>query len=186
MSEPEGQTIRLQATVGGMAAASGEVFTLLGELDQPSGVLLIDAAVKIPPGAKERRYEGCAAVSNNPASQERDILFTEADLRDAINAYFDFVGRGLLDLDEAVGRFNPTSAIENDGLDERGRKYRLAADMTNGKLAVIVMCWFALRQAAISQQIDAFKDYDDLDETVTIGMGPGYDGVRTRADGWPE
>jgi hypothetical protein len=187
-------TIRLQATIGGFAAttaAGGD--TLLGELDVGAGVLLVDIHAPARPGVPELRREGCAVVTNNASTQDCDIIFTENDLRDAIADYFAFAGRGLLVLEPNVSRFDPASKIEPDGLDERGRKYRIAQDMTNGQVAVMVLCWFAVRQSGFASQIGAFDDLADL--TITsVGLPDerrevaGYiEGGRIAVgfDGWP-
>lgn len=180
-------SISLQATIGGMSAASPEVYTLLGQLDRISGVLLVDAAVRVKPGTPERRIGGSAAVTNNTETQDRDALFTEADIRDAINAYMDFAGRGLLVLAESVSRFNPQSALETDGLDSHGRKYRISPEMNNGRLAVLALCWYAFRQSNIGATMAQQDDYADLFDITTIGMGPNdVNDLRIRADGWPE
>lgn len=190
-------SIRLQATIGGLATGGqGGAETLLGEMDLTSGVLLVDAARTVRAGEDEVRHEGCAALTNNPAAEEQDALFTDADIRDAIHDYFSFQGRGLLVLDDAVARHNPATKIEPDGLDERGRKYRIAPDMTNGQLAVIAMCWFALRQSACAVQLSAFDDFTADMDVITVGI-PGADQhrrvIRYEAggtvavgyDGWP-
>ena len=139
------ESIRLQASIGGLAAG-GQMGaeTVLGEIDVSTGVLLIDAAATVRPGHTEVRRKGCAVLTNNAGADDRDSLFTDADIRDAINDYFGFAGRGLLVLDDAVARLNPATKIEADGLDEHGRKYRIAQDMSNGQLAVIALCWFAV------------------------------------------
>jgi len=186
-------TIRLQVTIGGLSAnsnTSGE--TVLGELDVASGVLLIDASVSVAPGMPETRHDGCAVVTNNAGADDHDMLFADADIRDAITEYFSFAGRGLLVLDEAVARHNPGTKIEPDGLDERGRKYRIAPDMTNGQMAVIVMCWAAVRQNGFARQLAAFDDMQDVSIT-TVGIpGKGEVAGYTMGgklalgrDGWP-
>lgn len=166
------ESIRLQASIGGFAVggALGAV-SVFGEVDVVSGVLLIDAWAPVRPGDPEVRREGCAVVTNNSSTDDADAVFTEDDLRDAITDYFDTVNRGLLSLDESIGALNPQAKIEADGLDERGRKYRIAQDMTNSQVAVLVLCWFAQRQAAMLTQLAAFDDYRDLSIT-TVGI-PG-------------
>ena len=183
-----GDSISIQATIGGMSANSPEVVTILGALDPMTGVLVIDAAVVVKPGAAERRYGNSAAVSNNPKSQARDALFTEADIRDAIAAYMEFAGRGLLEIQEAVARFNPQSAIEPDGVDEHGRKYRISTEMTNGKLSVIALCWMAHRQSSVNDILDAQDGYADLFDITTVGIDTSshVGGVPIGRDGWPE
>lgn len=192
-------SIRLQATIGGFAAGgSVGAVTVFGEVDVVSGVLLIDAWAPVRPGDVEVRREGCAAVTNNAGTDDADMVFTEDELRDAIVDYFDTVSRGLLVLDQGIAGMNPESKIEPDGLDERGRKYRIANDMTNGQVAVLVLCWFAQRQSAMLTQIAAFDDYADLSvTTVGIPASPrsatgkriaGYamaGKLPLGADGWP-
>lgn len=189
-------TIPMQATIGGLSAMAGTGGeTVLGVLDVNSGVLLVDMAVPVRAGAKEMRHNDCAVCTNNPGSEDYDHLFTEADIRDAINDYFAFAGRSLLVLDEAVNKHNPSSKIEPDGIDDRGRKYRVAPDISNGQLAVIVLCWFATRQSGFARQLTAFDDM--MDTTVTSVGLPGSVGdkrvfgyamggkLALGADGWP-
>ena len=186
-------TILLQATIGGFssAAATGGD-TLLGELDIGTGVLLVDTHAAAPAGVAEVRRQDYAVVTNNSGAPDFDIVFTENDLRDAIADYFGFAGRGLLVLDQNVARFDPASKIEPDGLDERGRKYRIAQDMTNGQVAVMVLCWFAVRQSGFASQIASFDDLMDVTIT-TVGIPGGGEAagyamgskIALGRDGWP-
>lgn len=187
--------INLQATIGGLAAqASVTAEAIFGALDPTTGVLLVDMSKTIKPGARETRLTDCAVLTNNASCDDYDSLFTEEDIRDAIGDYYSFAGRGLLRLDASVARFDPASKIEPDGLDDRGRKYRIATDMSNGQLAVIALCWFAVRQSGFSRQLESFDDYMDLAITsVMPGSGmkrevAGYTmggQLAIGADGWP-
>lgn len=184
----------MQVTIGGMssgAATGGEV--LFGELDVCTGVLLIDAAKPLRAGVNEQRVNGCAVATNNPRSPDYDALFQDADIRDAIDDYFTFSGRGLLVLDDAVARYNPALKIEADGIDERGRRHRIAPDMSDGQMAVIVMCWFAARQAGFSRQLEAFDELGDMG-ILTVGLerpgsrrtvSAGGSLIPVGPDGWP-
>jgi hypothetical protein len=191
-------TISLQVTIGGLSANSNEAGrTLLGALDTNVGLLMIDMERDVKPGMPEVRMPGCAVATNNSRAPDYDALFTEEDIRDAINDYFGFTGRGLLSLQPATARFDPASAIEPDGLDERGRKYRIGQGMTNGQMAVIAMCWFAMRQETMALQGDRFEELQAL-QVFSIGLPggqaqqrgevPGYimgGQVKLGADGWP-
>lgn len=187
-------SILLQVSIGGMSA-SGTGVTLFGELDRASSVLLIDLYRDIRPGEAPKRAPGCAVLTNDPMSDDHDLLFTEDALRQAISDYYTFVGRDLLVLEPKVSRFNPQSAIEADGIDERGRKYRFAPGITNGQVAVVAMCWFALQQSAFASQVAALDDYADLSIT-SVGIHPAAGNPKTMgyamggklaigADGWP-
>lgn len=188
------KSISMQATIGGLAARAGGAWSVFGELDLATGVLLVDVVKPHPPGTPEKRLHDAAFVTNNTNTDDHDLLFTEADLQDAISDFYAFAGRGLLVLDDAVKSHDPESRIESDGLDEHGRKYRISPDMTNAQIAVIVLCWFATRQAGFSRQIDAFDELMDTDiESVGIGrsgdrevIGYAMGGeLRIGRDGWP-
>lgn len=163
-------SILIQASIGGLGVGAGTE-VVFGELDMPSGVLLIDRAITLRAGDPEIRRANCAVVTNNPSFDDRDELFTEDQFRRAIEDYFSLAGRGLLVLEDAVARHNPQAKIEPDGLDERGRKFRLAPDITNGQVAVIVACWFAMRQAGVAGHLEQLGDSDDY-TVITIGI-PG-------------
>jgi hypothetical protein len=191
------ESIPLQATIGGMGAANADGFTLYGELDLASGLLLIDMAEVVRPGLLVPRRTGCAVLTNDAAADDYDNLFTEQDLRDSISDYFNFAGRSLLMLEDPVSRFNPSSKIEADGIDERGRKFRVAPDINNGQIAVMAMCWFASRQSGVAAQLATFDDYSSMLVT-TVGLGrsvarrPGSTPqtimggkVAIGPDGWP-
>lgn len=175
--------IQIQSTIGGMASEGGQVYTVIGALDAPSGVLVVLKAVLVKPGTPEVRYRDCAAISNSTESEARDVLFTERDIRDAIADYFDFAGRGLLRIEPEVARMDPAANIEADGIDDHGRKYRLGLGMTNGQLAVIAMCWYARRQRQIAGQMASFEEFADDFNITSVGMGES--GLTIGPDGWP-
>lgn len=180
--------VKLQVYIGGMAKQGGGAEMLLGVLDVSLGVLLIDRAATSPAGEPEQRRKDHVLCSNNPACDDRDALFRESDMRQAVDDYMRFSGRGLLALDGKVERHNPATKIEPDGLDERGRKYRFAPDISDGQVAVIAMCWLAARQQTI---VGAQSHFDDLIDTdvVTVGLPGGareiYSGLEIGPDGWP-
>lgn len=190
-------TMRLQVSIGGYVPPGGtaDAVTVVGELDLGTGALLVAIARTVKPGQVEKRVPGAIVTTNNAATEDRDALFTDQDLRDAIDAYFDLAGRGLLVLDGSAERMNPSNKIEPDGLDERGRKYRFAPDIGNGQVAVLAMCWMARRQAGHQLVADSMDDYTDLQELHSIGIGAPPDRqaryimggqIRLGPDGWPE
>jgi len=190
-----GETIKLQANIGGFGNSADAVM-VLGELLLDSQILLIDAAVKVRPGQVEKRIQDCAVVSNNPATEDRDALFAEANLRQAVGDYFDFKARNLLELDGDARQYDPETGIEMDGIDERGRKYRFNSSITNGQVAVLVLCWFAQEQVRSRQAAREAQNYADMQGSMfSVGMavrsgsrGPAVtsiNGVPIAADGWP-
>lgn len=186
--------ISLQATIGGMSANSGTGGeTVYGALDVGSGVLLVDVAQSLAMGAKPKRHRTSAMLTNDPTADDFDVIFAETDLQVAIRDYFSFAGRGVLSIGDDVQRHNPASKIEADGLDEHGRKFRLAQDITNGQLAIIALCWFAMRQAGFAQQVASFDEVDPIVRSLGIpdparreihGYAMGGK-LPLGADGWP-
>jgi hypothetical protein len=179
------KTVSLQATIGGISAnASDAGETVYGIFEVGTGVLLIDGASTVRSGEIEVRRPRHAVVTNNPAADDRDELFQDESIRQAIEDYFAMSGRGLLEIDPKVARVNPSTKIEPDGMDDHGRKFRVAPDISNGQMAVLVMCWFALRQTAIAGQLAAFDDMGIDTDIVTVGMG-SHAGIPLGPDGWP-
>jgi hypothetical protein len=189
--------ILLQATIGGLSTVSGGgADVLTGGLDVGSGVLVVASARKLGPTERETRKPQHAALTNNASADDFDVLFTEADFQDAIRDYYAFAGRGLLVLEDGVAACNPSNKIEPDGVDEKGRKFRIANDIGNSQLAVIAMCWFAVRQAGFAQQLTAFEELADP-RILSVGL-PGEPGAPREIvryemggklpigrDGWP-
>ena len=188
-------TIRLQATIGGFAATAGaKAVTVLGEMDLATSALLVDICRDVPPGTLQPRVQDCAVVTNDERQEDRDALFTPADIRDGIEAFYDFCGRGLLALDGDLARYDPTNQIEVDGIDERGRKYRFGQSVNNGHIAVIALAWFAVRQVAQQKAADAWQPFSEAQGIYSVGLGSRADplgrsimggAVKLGADGWP-
>lgn len=194
------ESIPMQVTIGGMSARPGSSgMTVYGELDVATGLLLIDEAKAVVPGVPVERRAGSAMLTNDLSAPDYDAMFTDDHIREAITDYYGFQGRGLLMLEDAVRQFDPASKIEPDGIDEHGRKFRVAPDISDGQVAVMVMCWFANRQSAVNAQVAVFDDLADLSVT-TVGASDTVHAAagnpRTRgytmggqlaigADGWP-
>lgn len=171
MPEQAIESIPMQVTIGGMSARPGSSgMTLFGELDVATGLLLIDEARSVAPGVPVARRGECAMLTNDATAPDYDALFTDADIRAAITDYYSFQGRSLLMLEDAVRQFDPGSKIEPDGIDEHGRKFRVAPDISDGQVAVMVMCWFAMRQTGTNAQIAVFDELADM-TLHTVGMG---------------
>lgn len=162
--------VALQATIAGMGAGSaGGAETILAGYDLDSGVLLVDGARSEEPGTVAARDDDSVVVTNDVALVDHDQLFLEDQFREAITAYFSLQASGQLEIDTALMRHSPAGKIEPDGVDEKGRKFRVAPDISNGQLAIIALCWLALRQRNVATQIDAFDEMPDLD-VMTIGL----------------
>lgn len=193
----QADTVPMQVTIAGLAPTQGAsgALTLYGELDRASGLVMVFEAAPLRPGVAPERRPDHAILTNDPAIEPRDSLFTEDHLRAAVNDYFAARGRGLLKLEPDVQRFDPAAKIEPDGMDERGRKYRFSPDLNDGMVAVLAMCWFAQQQTGFAAQLGHIDEFDDL-SIATVGIHAAAGNPKTRgytmggslaigADGWP-
>jgi len=128
--------MRIQICVVGFAL---QPITLIAVLDEKTGVLVIAKEV---PYTEERIKEDFAVVSSSDLP-DSDFVFKDEHLREAIRTYFDWGGSELVTVDELLGRHLPDNKIEQEGIDERGRKYRLGDGITNGQVAVLAAVAFA-------------------------------------------
>jgi hypothetical protein len=94
-------------------------------------------------------------------SISRDKLFTNDDLLPSITAYYALKNgvatdgkESRLAFGERASRANPSSAIEQDGYDQNGPKYRVNADITNSQVAVLMTCLHTVRSDAIEQTVE--------------------------------
>lgn len=128
-------TIRLQAEVSGY---KGPAVNIMAALDPDSGYLVVARELKMG-----ERISGVLVTSNDPRAQQRDRLFTEDDLQEAIRLYFRAQSTGMVELTPNVSKHEPAHKIENDGINENGTKYRLNPDITNGSIAVLALIHLA-------------------------------------------
>jgi len=149
----------IQCNIGGF---SGAPVTLFSALDESTGLLTIAA---ISPLHKDRRA-GCLVISN-VHGLECDILFTDKQIRESIDAWqslrHDTINGNASRLiyTERARRADPSSMIELDGLDERGRKYRLAEHVGNEAVATLATCLWASRAETRGGVLDTVSDLAD-------------------------
>lgn len=145
----------IQCSIGGF---SGAPVTLFSALDESTGLLTVAAISALH---KDRRA-GCLVISN-VRGLERDMAFTDDQIREAIDAWqslrHDTVdGAPRLIFTERARRADPSSMIEPDGLDERGRRYRLAETTGNEAVATLATCLWAYRSGARADVLDTVAD----------------------------
>lgn len=144
--------MKIMASISGYA---GERVTLVAFLDPVTSVL----AIAKPLLYRESREEGYAFVTNT-RSDAYDCLFTEEHWDEAIRAFKVSQGNETMTLADLTMRWQPR--IENDGVDEKGSKYRLHDDMTNGEVAILALVYFQQRQLAITTANNAMDSWTDL------------------------
>lgn len=124
-------TVRIQAAITGYG---GKAANLLGALDMGSGLFIVAKEL-----AQEERTDGAIVVSNDPRSERRDSLFDEEKLQNSIRLFFRAQANGMIELLPGVTKFDPSHKIEASGLDEKGSRYRLSPDVSNGNVAVLAL-----------------------------------------------
>lgn len=134
---------------------TGESVTLAGVIDPANGILAVVKSVKF----REVADEGFAFITNTK-TEAYDCLFTEEHWAQAIRDYQVAMGNETMTINEAAHRFKPR--LETDGVDERGQKYRLHAELQNGEVAVLAMVHFQQRQKALTIADDAMDEWFDL------------------------
>ena len=149
--------IQIQATISGYAGKPATVFSVY---DPETLILVLAAEAEF----RTDRREGCAMVITNDARLDRDRLFRADDLPGAIRAYFDLKGGLAADgrsprlvFSERAQRASPEHAIERDGMDANGPKYRVSESMTCAQVAVLATCAYA-RIAATGERAVQFTD----------------------------
>jgi hypothetical protein len=145
--------MKIMASVSGY---SGDSVTLLALLDPATGVLAIAKKTR---DFREVADEGYAFVTNT-RTDAYDCLFTEDHWAQAIRDYQVAEGNETVKLGDEAARFSPR--IETDGVDDRGQKYRLHADLSNGEVAVLALVHFQQRQLAMSAVDLAMDEWFDL------------------------
>lgn len=144
--------MKIMASVSGY---SGDSVTLAGVIDPANGILAVVKSVKF----REAADEGFAFITNTK-TEAYDCLFTEEHWAQAIRDYQVAMGNETMTITDAATRFKPR--LETDGVDEKGQKYRLHADLLNGEVAVLAMVHFQQRQKALTIADDAMDEWFDL------------------------
>lgn len=123
----------------------GRPVNLLGMLDKQTGLILIGKELEA-----NQQHQGAIFVTNDAKTALRDQLFETDHLRDALELYFARDGSGRLAMVASTERYKPAHKIERDGYNERGARYRLADDVSNGNVAVLAIVW-TMAQADTAQ-----------------------------------
>lgn len=143
--------IPLQANIGRYAGRPSSVF---GALDEDTGILVVATVADAGP-----RHPGCILIASDPR-EDRDALFGDADLLAGIRAYLEHRQRPAPDGQGTCLRFgprairaDPAAAIEQDGLDPNGPRYRVSADATNAQIGTLALCLQASRYVAMADTV---------------------------------
>jgi hypothetical protein len=140
----------------------GKPCSIFSAYDAESGILVVSAETDF----RRKRRKGCAVITNDAQLQERDSLFTDGDISEAIGVYYALRGGRAADdssarlvFKDAVQRHDPSGAIERDGITESGPKYRILDAISCGQMAVLASCWYV---ETFGQTVDKVLNAADL------------------------
>ena len=153
--------MNIQVSIAGFA---DQPCTLIGVLDEQTGVLVIAKSIPF----RENRADESMAFIANIDTKDLDWRFSDDHLRAGIGRYFARKDQDLLAIQDSVTRFIPDSRLEMDGVDEKGRNYRIASDITNGQIAVLAMVAYADRQTTMADCQSFCEQLSDIYKPFSI------------------
>jgi hypothetical protein len=153
--------IEIQATFVGYGGEPASVFSAY---DTDTGILV----VSVEAAYRATRRKNAVVLTNAP-DIARDKLFGERDFSSAIDAYFTLRNGRASDgknprlvFGAHAARANPENAIERDGYDTSGARYRLSESITCAQVATLATCQYALKAAAIEAVVNTTSVYNRL------------------------
>lgn len=139
---------------------SGRPATLYSAYDGGAMVL----AIAVSADFSSERYKGSVLITNS-SNAERDALFTDKDIKDAVEAYYALKtgvaadGKSTrLTFGDRAANADPGSAIERDGVDSSGFKYRIAETISCAQVAALMACWYVIKKADVAQSVFSMAD----------------------------
>ena len=159
----------IQATILGF---SGKPCSLFSAFDESTGIL----AVSVEAAYRRERREGCLVLTNDKTIDERDSLLNESKLADSIAAFFALESGLAVDgksprlvFAERAQRANPKQAIEKDGVDENGVRYRISDAITNAQVACLVTALYAFKTGGMASKVADMAQ--QLDIAIRLAEG---------------
>ena len=153
--------IQIQATFTGYG---GRPCSLFSAYDQAARVLVVGAEADY----RTERRDGCIVLTNT-ADLPRDGWFSDDDLHKAIAAFYSLKAGVAADgksarlvFGERAARANPEQAIEKDGFDSNGPKYRIAEGVTCGQIAALATCMHAVRSDTVERAVNLAESFRTL------------------------
>lgn len=153
--------MKIQASIAGFG---GEPASLLANLDANTGVLVIVKQIKF----REERAAADLALVSNLDLPDLDYRFEDKHLRDTIRAYYTRKAQLTLDIMTDVKRHEPDNKIEQEAVDEGGRRYRVAPDITNGQMAVLAIIAMVETQSGFSAAVEMLDELAEMYRVQSI------------------
>jgi hypothetical protein len=149
--------ISIQSSIVGY---SGKPCSLFSAYDEESKVLV----VSVEADYRRERRDGCLIITNDP-DIERDMLFSEEDMKEAISSFFSLQGGMAMDnksnrlvFADKAARANPAQSIEKDGMDANGQKYRISENITCAQIAALATCNYVISRHGTVEKMMVMTD----------------------------
>ncbi len=154
---------KIQASFRGF---SGKACTVYAAYDSKSNFLVISKETEF----RADRFNDCVIISNVDLP-DREVLFENDQMNDAIQSYFELSNSNLLEVSDAASRCNPSNTIERDGINEQGKSiYRISDQITNGQIAALAIAFYVTQAKVIDSMLSFQDQLADLTgaEVITI------------------
>lgn len=139
------------------AGYTGEPVSMICSFDPATDMLLVMKTMK---DYEAGDRAGFLRITTQERDEAHDAVFTEDETREAIVAYFGLQSMNLINLADPVKRHDPKNAIERDGMDEHGMKYRIQPTISNGQFAVLVAAYYAKKQRDVNSISSVIADME--------------------------
>lgn len=150
--------IQIQATFKGYG---GKACSLFSAFDPDKKVLIVGAESDY----RSDRRHGCVVLTND-LEISREVLFKDSDLITAIAAFFTLKSSLAADgssprmhFAERAKRANPESAIDKDGLDASGMRFKIAEGVTCGQVAALATCLYVMSAGTVNRAIEIASSF---------------------------
>lgn len=148
--------VMMRVNISGYGGKAASVFAAF---DRDTDLLMI---VREAAEYEHHAREKFLHITNQPHDSHHDAVFTDEETKDAITAYLELEGLGLLKFGAKSSRAAPGNKIERDGMDAGGMKYRIQPDILNVQVAVLAACLYANRQRAQKDVADFFQEMGEF------------------------
>lgn len=146
--------MKIQASFVGF---TGNPCTVLATLADDGGAIYVAKIVDF----RRQRFQDSLIISNMELDSV-EMQFTESDLGEAIAAYLQAKNGGLISFSNEAQQADPGSAIEQDGINEAGRKMRIAAEIKNPQVAALAICLYATKARTHGKVMNMMNDLMSL------------------------
>lgn len=113
-----------------------------------NGILVVNKIVDYRPD----RYKDCLIIADADVP-ERESLFTDEHVSDAIGAYMHMKACGELDIGDAAARGNPEYWVQDADTNNGLRRFMVKPQVENAVVAVLATCWQVKRTKAITKSL---------------------------------